>query len=68
VVKSPAMEAFLEDMAMSTYGRSRKHCLENHICVVCGGPAVEFEDMLSRREFYISAICQKCQDETFSED
>ncbi len=33
--------------------------------VGCGGPAVEFADDLSRQEFRISGLCQKCQDSVF---
>lgn len=33
----------------------------------CGGPASQFKDDLSRREYQISGLCQKCQDEVFAE-
>ena len=31
----------------------------------CGGDATKFRDELSRREFTISGLCQKCQDNIF---
>lgn len=31
----------------------------------CGGVAGEFRDEISRREYGISGLCQKCQDEVF---
>ena len=31
----------------------------------CGGPATQFEDEASRREYTISGLCQKCQNEVF---
>lgn len=65
MTKSPEMIAFLDGMSQSTYGRKRSECIANHICVCCGEPANEFDDVLSRNEFYISALCQKCQDDTF---
>ncbi len=38
-------------------------------CIVapfgCGGPAVEFRDNLSRKEYTISGLCQNCQDNIF---
>ncbi len=37
-------------------------------CPFCGekiGPPSDFRDELSRREFLISGLCQKCQDKTF---
>ena len=33
--------------------------------VGCGGPATEFEDALSRKEYSISGLCQKCQNKVF---
>lgn len=37
-------------------------------CVSCGGPATEFTDELSKREFSISGLCQSCQDAVFTMD
>ena len=34
-------------------------------CPLCSSEITEFRDELSRKEFYISGMCQKCQDETF---
>ena len=34
-------------------------------CPLCGNDVGEFRDSLSRREFEISGMCQKCQDEVF---
>jgi len=34
-------------------------------CPTCGGEIGEFRDVLSQKEFGISGMCQKCQDETF---
>lgn len=66
--KTPEMASALDKLSMAWYGRSRSECLDKRICVVCGGPAAEFDDMLSRREYGISGMCQKCQDGTFSDD
>ena len=40
------------------------------LCPFCGLEAskMEFRDDLSKKEFEISGLCQKCQDETFEED
>lgn len=32
----------------------------------CGGPATAFRDALSAKEFRITGMCQKCQDEFFN--
>lgn len=57
-----------EDIAKKLFGRSRKECIESKECVVCGGHADEFEDELSEKEYKISGMCQKCQNEFFGND
>ena len=62
--KSPEMESALEEMSKKMFGRSRK----GNACVTCGSPLVnrqDFRDEASWREFQISHMCQKCQDEVF---
>jgi len=39
--------------------------MANHKCVICGGDAIEFKNDISRREYDISGMCQKCQDKVF---
>ena len=34
-------------------------------CPICKEIIGEFKDELSKKEFRISGLCQKCQDETF---
>ena len=34
-------------------------------CPICKGEITEFKDELSVREYEISGMCQKCQDEFF---
>ena len=38
---------------------------ENGQCPACGNTIISdhFKDELSRNEFYVSGMCQKCQDE-----
>ena len=63
--KAPQIEEFLE----KTFGRTT--AIKGDKCVRtpigCGGPATEFKDELSRREYGISGLCQKCQDRIFGE-
>lgn len=59
--KSPEMEALLEGLFRRTSS------IEANICSFCKGPANEFRDELSRKEFTISALCQNCQDSAFNE-
>lgn len=41
--------------------------VEQGLCLFCNEPIDQaaFRDELSRREFRISGLCQKCQDDTF---
>ncbi len=39
--------------------------MKKHICVTCNGKVEGFRDELSQKEFLISGMCQKCQDEVF---
>lgn len=63
--KSPVVEAMLDGLSMAMHGRSRSICLANEECVQCGGPAKEFNDEVSRKEYGLSCFCQKCQDAFF---
>lgn len=40
---------------------------EGH-CTDCGENLVGFNDILSKREWEISGMCQECQNQTFVED
>lgn len=61
--KSPEIEKLID--AFNPSGRKRVDSIKQDVCAWCGGPAVEFRDELSRREYRISGFCQKCQDKTF---
>lgn len=65
MVKSPEMENALNSLALAFFGRSRKECFANSACVMCGGPALEFRNELSQKEYSISCMCQTCQDDSF---
>jgi hypothetical protein len=63
--KSPEMENSLTGM----FGFDRRDNINKNVCcpapIGCGGPATEFEDDLSRKEYTISGLCQKCQNSVF---
>lgn len=65
IVKTPVMEEFLDKLSMATMNRSRSLSLAGNNCVSCGGRADTFRDEISRREYKISSLCQKCQDKVF---
>lgn len=63
--KSEALESYLTAML----GHDRRESIAQDKCVPppigCGGPATEFEDDISRKEFTISGLCQQCQNVVF---
>lgn len=62
--KTKKMETMLNQLSLLSFGRSR----EDFLCVTCGSTDVRhehFRDDLSRKEFGISRMCQKCQDSIF---
>jgi hypothetical protein len=63
-MKSPEMEAALSSLSEALFGRKRVEGL----CVICGKPATEFRNEISRREHEISRMCQACQDSVFGGD
>jgi hypothetical protein len=62
--KSPAIDAFISSVA----GRDRGATIRSNVCIFCGQPVTNFRNDISRREYAISGLCQKCQDETFGND
>ncbi len=63
--KSPEMESFIDFNAHKMFGRTRTGSICSDTCVVCGENATDFKDALSKKEYTISGMCQKCQDKTF---
>jgi len=61
--KAPAIEQFLEEFAGRSSSIKMDKCVPPPLG--CGGPATQFRDEISRREYGISGLCQKCQDEIF---
>ena len=65
MVKTKGIMTFLDDLAQKNYGRTLTDALKGNVCVMCGEPADEFKDALSKKEYSISGMCQTCQDEVF---
>ena len=62
--RSKEMQSFLDNFTQKTFGRTQK----DNVCVTCGSDKIQsndFKDELSRKEFTISHMCQKCQDSVF---
>jgi len=67
--KDPKIDQFI----LSMFGRDRTATISAGLCVTCpskGNIASSFTDDLSKKEYSISGMCQKCQDDFFgnSED
>lgn len=60
--KSEGMTKMLNVASMGLFGKNRTSCIQKNVCVLCGKPAVEFRDAVSKKEFSISGLCQSCQD------
>ena len=65
--KAPEIEAFLSLLINSRSSLTREETIEQGICAGCEGDVLDtsFRDPLSFKEFTISGLCQKCQDEIF---
>jgi uncharacterized CHY-type Zn-finger protein len=63
--KSPEMTRILDAFSEHVFGRTFTDCGNRSICVMCGEEALEFKDELSKKEYSISKMCQKCQDSFF---
>lgn len=64
-MKDKNISSILDSFAQMAYGRTRSESQEANICVMCGGAAIFFKDLLSKKEYKISGMCQKCQDKFF---
>lgn len=63
--KSKGVEEALDRVSEDMFGRRRTMAIRNDICVMCGAVTTMFRDEKSRKEYAISGMCQKCQDEMF---
>lgn len=60
--KTSEMRAAIEGMFPGT-----AEAINSHKCPLCKMPIGEFRDALSRKEYSISGMCQRCQDSVFGE-
>ena len=66
--RSKEIQNFLDNFAKKSFGRSPTEAKEKGVCVTCGAKIEmgNFKNRLSIKEYEISGLCQKCQDDTFS--
>ena len=67
-MKTQSMTATLDNISLRNLGRARSLAIAARSCVTCGKRADIFRDSLSVKEYHISGMCQKCQDEVFVEN
>lgn len=65
--RTKELQKFTDDFAKKVFGKSPTECKEQKICVCCHNKTEDgdFKDDISRKEYDISGLCQKCQDDTF---
>ena len=68
--KSPKITKVLDNITKDTFGKSKTDAEEEKVCVFCHKPInfKDFRNEISRKEYAISGICQKCQDDVFGKD
>jgi len=62
--KHPVIESLLEEIS-SVIGTPRSVAFKGRTCVMCSGSAATFKNAISEKEYTLSGMCQKCQDEFF---
>ena len=68
--KNPEVKKVLDNFTKDQFGKSKTDAEAEKVCVFCGKPIKmeDFRNEISRREYGISGICQKCQDDVFGKD
>lgn len=61
--KGPQIDQLLNDLT----GKDRVQTIQADQCTTCDRPIGEFTDDLSLKEYKISGMCQRCQDEFFNQ-
>ena len=61
--KTPQIADFLEATTGRTTAIKDDRCIK--VPFGCGKAAISFRDDISRREYHISGLCQRCQDSMF---
>ena len=48
-----------------TFGIDRRTSIRNDVCAWCDTTVGQFRDQVSEKEYTISGLCQKCQDQVY---
>lgn len=65
ITRSKEIQGFLDNFSKKAFGKTSKEAEEEKKCLYCGKKIKEFRDELSIKEYNITGMCQKCQDEMF---
>lgn len=65
--RTKPLQKFLDNFAKKSFGISQTEAKEKKVCPFCRNPIniKDFRDELSIKEYSMSGLCQKCQDDTF---
>ena len=62
----------MEQAITGIFGHDRRQLIKENLCVPppigCGKPIAEFRNAISAKEYSISGLCQRCQDDFFGVD
>ena len=64
--KHPAIKVMIDQSSTALFGRPTSGALALGICVSCGEEASFFHSVISKAEYAISGLCERCQDEIFN--
>ena len=64
--KHPAIKVMVDQSSTALFGRPTSGALALGICVSCGEEASSFHSVISKAEYQISGLCERCQDEIFN--
>jgi len=67
-MRSKELQNFLDKFTKDSFGKSQSECQKETICVFCHEKITGFRNKISEKEYKISGLCQKCQDEVFGVD
>ena len=59
--KAPAIDEFIT----AVLGVSRREVINRNKCVACRYPDLYFRDEVSKKEYRICGLCQRCQDRIY---
>ena len=65
--KHPALQFMIDQSSTAPYGRPTSGALALGICVSCAEDASSFHSEIAKREYQISGLCERCQDEIFND-